>query len=31
VLGPGSNAAHESHFHFDLGKHGNSGNYRICE
>jgi hypothetical protein len=31
VLGPGSNAAHESHFHFDLGKHGSSGNYRVCE
>ena len=31
VLGPGSNAAHESHFHFDLGKHGKSGDYRICE
>jgi hypothetical protein len=31
VLGPGSNAAHDSHFHFDLGKHGKSGNYRICE
>ena len=31
VLGPGSNAAHDSHFHFDLGKHDKSGNYRICE
>ena len=31
VLGPGSNAAHESHFHFDLGKHGKNGDYRICE
>jgi hypothetical protein len=31
VLGPGSNAAHESHYHFDLGIHGRSGNYRICE
>jgi hypothetical protein len=31
VLGPGSNAAHESHFHFDLGRHGKSGDYRICE
>jgi hypothetical protein len=31
VLGPGSNAAHASHFHFDLGKHGKSGTYRICE
>jgi hypothetical protein len=31
VLGPGSNAAHASHFHFDLGAHGKSANYRICE
>lgn len=31
VLGPGSNSAHEKHFHFDLGAHGKSGNYRICE
>ena len=31
VLGPGSNSAHEKHFHFDMGVHGKSGNYRICE
>ena len=31
VLGPGSNAAHASHFHFDMGVHGKSGNYRICQ
>jgi hypothetical protein len=31
VLGPGSNAAHASHYHFDLGVHGKSSNYRICE
>ena len=31
VLGPGSNSAHEEHFHFDLGQHGKSGTYRICE
>jgi hypothetical protein len=31
VLGPGSNAAHREHFHFDLGTHGKSGTYRICE
>jgi hypothetical protein len=31
VLGPGANAAHAEHFHFDLGIHGKSGNYRICE
>ncbi len=31
VLGPGSNAAHREHFHFDSGVHGKSGIYRICE
>jgi hypothetical protein len=31
VLGPGANAAHERHFHFDYGKHGRTYNYRICE
>jgi hypothetical protein len=31
VLGPGSNAAHAEHYHFDLGLHGKSGNYKICE
>ncbi len=31
VLGPGSNAAHAEHFHFDMGTHGKSGNYRICQ
>jgi hypothetical protein len=31
VLGPGSDAAHASHFHFDLGVHGADGKYRICE
>lgn len=31
VLGPGANAAHASHFHFDMGAHGKSGNYRICQ
>jgi hypothetical protein len=31
VLGPGSNAAHATHYHFDLGIHGKSSNYRICE
>jgi hypothetical protein len=30
VLGPGFNAAHASHYHFDLGQHGKSGRYRIC-
>jgi len=31
VLGPGTNAAHAAHFHFDMGAHGKSGNYRICQ
>jgi hypothetical protein len=31
VLGPGSNEAHKTHFHFDLGQHGKSSSYRICE
>ena len=31
VLGPGANTAHAKHFHFDLGKHGKSDKYRICE
>lgn len=31
VLGPGSNEAHAEHYHFDLGLHGKTGTYRICE
>ena len=31
ILGPGSNAAHEEHLHFDYGMHGKTLNYRICE
>ena len=31
VLGPGSDAAHAEHLHLDLGPHGRSANYRICE
>jgi hypothetical protein len=31
VLGPGANTAHANHYHLDLGVHGTSGNYRICE
>lgn len=31
VLGPGANEAHREHYHLDLGIHGKSGNYRICE
>lgn len=31
VLGPDANAAHRSHFHFDLGCHGKTCTYLICE
>jgi hypothetical protein len=31
VLGPGTNAAHAEHFHFDVLRHGTSDSYRICE
>ena len=31
VLGPGSNVAHAEHYHLDLGLHGKSANYKICE
>jgi len=31
VLGPGSDAAHAEHLHVDLGLHGRTTNYRICE
>jgi hypothetical protein len=31
VLGPGANAAHEKHLHFDLARRGRTGTYRICE
>jgi hypothetical protein len=31
VLGPGTDAAHAEHFHFDTGLHGATPNYRICE
>jgi hypothetical protein len=31
VLGPGANTAHANQYHLDLGVHGTSGNYRICE
>jgi hypothetical protein len=31
VLGPGANAAHASHFHFDLAMRGKNGDHRICE
>jgi hypothetical protein len=31
VRGPGSDPAHAEHFHFDLGVHGGTANYRLCE
>ena len=31
VLGPGSNAAHATHLHFDLGRSGKKNPYRICD
>jgi hypothetical protein len=31
VLGPGTDPAHEAHFHFDSALHGATPNYRICE
>jgi hypothetical protein len=30
ILGPGSDPAHATHWHFDIQKHGSSDNYRIC-
>lgn len=30
ILGPGSDAAHATHWHFDIEKHGSSDNYRLC-
>lgn len=31
VLGPGSDAAHAEHLHVDLGLHGRTAAYRICQ
>ncbi len=31
VLGPGADAAHATHLHLDLEKHGSSDRYRICQ
>jgi hypothetical protein len=31
VLGPGGDASHAEHLHLDLGPHGRTANYRICE
>jgi len=30
ILGPGSDPAHATHWHFDIEKHGSSDNYRLC-
>lgn len=30
VLGPGADAAHASHFHFDLERRGKKGNNKLC-
>lgn len=30
VLGPGSDGAHEDHFHFDLARHNANGTYKHC-
>jgi hypothetical protein len=31
ILGPGSDAAHASHWHVDIERHGSSDRYRICQ
>ena len=31
VLGPGTNTAHATHFHFDLERRGKKGNYSMCQ
>jgi hypothetical protein len=31
ILGPGSDAAHATHWHLDIQRHGSSDNYRICQ
>lgn len=31
VLGPGADAAHANHIHFDLERRGKKGSYKICE
>lgn len=31
VLGPGADAAHETHLHLDTEMHGRTANYRICQ
>ena len=31
ILGPGTDAAHATHWHLDIMKHGSSEYYRICQ
>ena len=31
ILGPGSDAAHATHWHLDIERHGSSDRYRICQ
>ena len=31
ILGPGSDAAHATHWHLDILQHGSSDRYRICQ
>ena len=31
ILGPGTNAAHATHFHFDLERRGKKGNHSMCQ
>lgn len=31
VLGPAADEAHWDHFHFDLGRHGKTDSYKICQ
>jgi hypothetical protein len=31
ILGPGSDAAHATHWHLDIQRHGSRDNYRICQ
>jgi hypothetical protein len=31
VLGPGTNSAHATHFHFDLARRGKKGNHKMCQ
>ncbi|HEY8126175.1 MAG TPA: extensin family protein [Methylocystis sp.] len=31
ILGPGTDAYHATHLHFDVERHGSNGTYRICQ